>query len=63
LKSSEELQCPCGIVGNISVNNTLWNLFRKIWIFDVEHIDSKFIFITKNSNKLAKKQVLEGKIS
>jgi hypothetical protein len=46
LKISEELGCACGIVGNISVNNILWNLFHKLWTFDVEHIDLKIIFIT-----------------
>jgi hypothetical protein len=48
-------------MSNISVNKILWNLFHKIWTFDVEHIHLKIIFITKNSNKLAKNKYWKEK--
>ena len=54
MKISEKLGCACGIIGNISVNNILWDLFHKILTFDVEHIDfyKKTGILVKNLSEL-----------
>jgi hypothetical protein len=57
------LESAFGVVGKILMSRIEWNLFGKIWIQNVGHIDFKVISAAENSNKLKKNRVLEGKIS
>jgi hypothetical protein len=48
------LECAFGVVGKILMSRIEWNLFGKIWIQNVGHIDFKVISAAENSNKLKK---------